>query len=53
MRGFEKILFDPSYVPMRFFEAKPGRARDQKKFFGRFRIFYIKMKLPQGDRTPK
>jgi hypothetical protein len=33
MRGFEKILFDPAYVPMRFFEAAPGRARAIKKFF--------------------
>jgi hypothetical protein len=26
MRGFEKNFFDPSYVPMRFFAATPGRA---------------------------
>jgi hypothetical protein len=26
MRGFETNFFDPSYVPMRFFEAAPGRA---------------------------
>jgi hypothetical protein len=33
MRGFEKIFFDPSYVPMRFFEAAPGCARAIEKFF--------------------
>jgi hypothetical protein len=35
---------------MRFFKAAPGRALDQKKIFGPFRI---KMKLLQGDKTPK
>jgi hypothetical protein len=39
---------------MRFFEAVPGRARAiKKKFFAGFPFFYIKMKLLQGDRTPK
>jgi hypothetical protein len=27
MRGFEKKILDPSYVPMHFFEAVPGRTR--------------------------
>jgi hypothetical protein len=27
MRGFEKKFLDPSYVPMRVFEAAPGGAR--------------------------
>jgi hypothetical protein len=31
MRGFEKKFIDPSYVPMRFFEAAPGRARAIKQ----------------------
>jgi hypothetical protein len=35
MRGFEKKFLDPSYVPMRVFEAAPGGARAiKKKFFG-------------------
>jgi hypothetical protein len=44
MRGFEKkILFDPSYVPMRFFEAEPGRTRAiKKKFFAGFPFFTSK-----------
>jgi hypothetical protein len=29
----KKILFDLSYVPMRFFEAAPGRGRAIKKNF--------------------
>jgi hypothetical protein len=33
MRGFEKKIFDPSYVLMRFFEAAPGRACAIKKNF--------------------
>jgi hypothetical protein len=33
MRQFGKIFFDPSYVPMRFFETGPGRARAIEKFF--------------------
>jgi hypothetical protein len=33
MRGFKKIFFDPSYVPMRLFEAAPGRARAIQQFF--------------------
>jgi hypothetical protein len=33
MRGFEKVFFYPSYVPMRFFEAAPGRTRASEKFF--------------------
>jgi hypothetical protein len=33
MRGFEKKFFDPPYVPMRFFEAAPGRACVIKKIF--------------------
>jgi hypothetical protein len=33
MREFEKFFFDPSNVPMRFFEAAPGRARAIKKNF--------------------
>jgi hypothetical protein len=26
-------MFDPSYIPMRFFAAAPGRAREIEKFF--------------------
>jgi hypothetical protein len=33
MRGFEKKILDPSYVPMRFFKAAPGRAGAITKFF--------------------
>jgi hypothetical protein len=33
MRGFEKNLFNPSNVPMRFFEAAPGRAPVIKQIF--------------------
>jgi hypothetical protein len=33
MWGFEKFCLDHSYVPMRFFEAAPGRARAIKKIF--------------------
>jgi hypothetical protein len=33
MGGFENFFFYPSYVPMRFFEGVPGRARAIKKFF--------------------
>jgi hypothetical protein len=33
MRGFDKKFFYPSYVPMRFFEAAPGRARAINKIF--------------------
>jgi hypothetical protein len=52
--GVWKKFFDPSYVPMRFFEAVPGWARAiQKIVFAGFPFFYIKMKLLQGDRTPK
>jgi hypothetical protein len=29
--GVKNICFDPTYVPMRFFEAVPGRARAIKK----------------------
>jgi hypothetical protein len=44
MRGFEKKIFDPSYVPMRFFEAMPGRAREIKKiFFASFLFFTSKL----------
>jgi hypothetical protein len=32
MRGFEK-LFSPSYVPMRFFAAAPGRERAIENYF--------------------
>jgi hypothetical protein len=43
MRGFENFFFDPSYVPMRFFEAVPGRARTIKKIlFAGFPIFTSK-----------
>jgi hypothetical protein len=42
MRGFEKKFFYPSYVPMRFFEAAPGRARAIKKFFAGFPFFTSK-----------
>jgi hypothetical protein len=43
MRGFGKKNFDPSYVPMRFFEAAPGRARAiKKKFFAGFAFFTSK-----------
>jgi hypothetical protein len=39
----EKFFFDPSYVPMRFFEAVPGRARAIKKFvFAGFPFFTSK-----------
>jgi hypothetical protein len=31
--GVENFFFDPSYVPMRFFEAAPGRVHTIKKFF--------------------
>jgi hypothetical protein len=31
MLGFEKYFLDPSYVPMHFFEAAPGRAHAIKK----------------------
>jgi hypothetical protein len=50
--GLKKIFIYPSYVQMLFFEARASE-RDQKKIFCRFCIFYIKMKLMQGDRTPK
>jgi hypothetical protein len=33
MRGLKKFCFDPSYVPMHFFEAEPGRACVIKKNF--------------------
>jgi hypothetical protein len=40
MRGFENFFFYPSYVPMGFFEAAPGRARAIKKnFFAGFPFF--------------
>jgi hypothetical protein len=40
MRGFEKIIFYPSYVLMRFFEAASGRARAIKtNFFAGFAFF--------------
>jgi hypothetical protein len=43
MRGFEKNFFYHSYVPMRFFEAAPGRARAIKKnFFAGFPFFASK-----------
>jgi hypothetical protein len=43
VRGFEKTLFDPSNVPMRFFETAPGRARAMKKnFFAGFAFFTSK-----------
>jgi hypothetical protein len=29
----KKIFLDPSYAPMLFFEAAPGRARAIEKFF--------------------
>jgi hypothetical protein len=29
----KKLFVDPSYVPMRFFEAAPGRVRAIKKYF--------------------
>jgi hypothetical protein len=29
----KQIFVDPSYVPMRCFEAVPGRARTVEKFF--------------------
>jgi hypothetical protein len=36
-------FFDPSYVPMLFFEAAPGRERAIKKnFFAGFAIFTSK-----------
>jgi hypothetical protein len=39
MRGFENKFFDPFYVPMRFFAAAPGCARDRKFFFAGFACF--------------
>jgi hypothetical protein len=33
MRGFEQNFLVPSYVPMRFFEAAPGRGRAIGKIF--------------------
>jgi hypothetical protein len=43
MREFEKFFIDPSYVPMRFFEAAPGRACAIKKmFFAGFAFFTSK-----------
>jgi hypothetical protein len=44
MRGFEKKnFFNPSYVPMHFFEAAPGRARVIKaNFFAGFPFFTSK-----------
>jgi hypothetical protein len=39
----KKIFFDPSYVPMLFFEAAPGRGRAIKKiFFAGFPFFTSK-----------
>jgi hypothetical protein len=39
----KKKIFDPSYVPMRFFEAAPGRARAIKQiFFAGFPFFTAK-----------
>jgi hypothetical protein len=39
----KKKFLDPSYVPMRFFEAAPGRARATKKiFFAGFPFFTSK-----------
>jgi hypothetical protein len=39
----KKNFFDPSCVPMRFFEAAPGRARAiKKKFFAGFPFFTSK-----------
>jgi hypothetical protein len=41
--GVEKNFFYPSYVPKRFFEAAPGRARVIKKiFFAGFTFFTSK-----------
>jgi hypothetical protein len=43
MRGFEKLFVDPSYVPMCFFEAAPGRARTiEEYFFAGFAFFTSK-----------
>jgi hypothetical protein len=43
MRGFEKKIFDPSYVPVHFFEAAPGRARAiEQNFFVGFIFFTSK-----------
>jgi hypothetical protein len=53
MRGFEKKILDPSYVPVRFLRPREGARTRSKIFFCRFRMFYIKMKLLQGDRTTK
>jgi hypothetical protein len=33
MRGFEQHFLDPSYVPVQFFAAAPGRAHAIEKFF--------------------
>jgi hypothetical protein len=51
MRGFEKIFFDPSYVPMRFFAATPGRERAVEQiFFAGFACFtsYCRVTGPQN-----
>jgi hypothetical protein len=43
MRGFEKNIFDPSNVPMLFFETAPGCAHPIKKiFFAGFAFFTSK-----------
>jgi hypothetical protein len=43
MRGFEQFFFYPSDVPMRFFEAAPGRAGSiQQIFFAGFPFFTSK-----------
>jgi hypothetical protein len=43
MRGFEQQFFYPSYLPMRFFEAAPGRALAIKQiFFAGFPFFTSK-----------
>jgi hypothetical protein len=39
MRGFEKKIFDPSFVPMRFYATVPGRARAIKNFFFTVSLF--------------
>jgi hypothetical protein len=42
MRGFETNFFDPSYAPLHFFEAAPGRARSKIFFVAGFAFFTSK-----------
>jgi hypothetical protein len=53
MRGFKQKFFDPSYVPMRFFEATPGCARMIKKFFLLVSHFLHQNETTAGWQNPK